>query len=61
LRREPVAPRNEVQSTARKFGVPVFDYAIAIDHIHFVTKVPSREAYNKFIRALCSLLAKKFG
>ena len=50
-----------LEATARKFGIPVYDYAVALDHIHFLTKVPSREAYNKFIRALCSLLARKFG
>ena len=50
-----------LKTTARKFGIPVYDYAIALDHIHFVTKVPSREAYVKFIRVLCGLLAMKLG
>jgi hypothetical protein len=50
-----------LEATARKFSMPVYDYAVALDHIRFVSKVPSRAAYSKFIRALCRLLAKKFG
>lgn len=46
---------------ARKFGVCIFDSAIALDHVHFVTKVPNRESYVKFIRAVTGALAVKLG
>ncbi|MFX7870623.1 transposase, partial [Acinetobacter baumannii] len=47
--------------SAQKFQVPVCDYAISHDHVHFITKVPSREAYVRFIRALTGRLALYFG
>jgi REP element-mobilizing transposase RayT len=46
---------------AHKFGIPIYSFAIGHDHIHFITKVPSREAYVKFIRALTGMLAKLLG
>ena len=46
---------------AHRFGIPVYSFAIGHDHVHFITKVPSREAYVKFIRALTGMLAKTLG
>jgi REP element-mobilizing transposase RayT len=46
---------------ANKFGIPIYSFAIGHDHIHFITKVPSREAYVKFIRATTGMLAKTLG
>jgi REP element-mobilizing transposase RayT len=42
---------------ANKFGLPIYSFAIGHDHIHFITKVPSRGAYVKFIRAVTGMLA----
>jgi REP element-mobilizing transposase RayT len=42
---------------ANKFGIPIYSFAVGHDHIHFVTKVPSREAYVKFIRAVTACFA----
>ena len=47
--------------TAHKFKIPIYSFAIGNDHIHFLTKIPSREAYVKFIRALTGKLAKLLG
>jgi REP element-mobilizing transposase RayT len=46
---------------ANKFDIPIYSFAVGHDHIHFVTKVPSREAYVKFIRAVTGMLAKLLG
>ena len=50
-----------LKQTANKFRVPLYDYAIAIDHIHIVTRIPGRAAYVKFIRAVTGWLARKLG
>jgi REP element-mobilizing transposase RayT len=46
---------------ANRFGIPIYSFAIGNDHIHFLTKIPSRDTYKKFIRALTGVLAKKLG
>ena len=50
-----------VSPMANKFGVKIYNLAIAFDHAHFLLKFPSRDAYRKFIRAITGLLAKKLG
>jgi REP element-mobilizing transposase RayT len=46
---------------ANRFGIPVYSFAIGHDHIHLITKVPSRAAYVKFIRTVTGVLAKILG
>jgi REP element-mobilizing transposase RayT len=48
-------------SYSQDFGVPIYSFAIGHDHIHFITKIPSREAYVKFIRAVTGVLGKTLG
>ncbi|MGZ3739910.1 MAG: transposase [Bdellovibrionota bacterium] len=51
----------ELQRQAEKFGIRVYDFAVAHDHFHFVARLPLRAHYVKFIRALCGVLARKLG
>jgi REP element-mobilizing transposase RayT len=46
---------------ANRFRVPIYSFAIGHDHIHFITKVPNRDAYVKFIRAVTGMIAKTLG
>jgi REP element-mobilizing transposase RayT len=48
-------------SYSQDFHVPIYSFAIGHDHVHFITKIPSREAYVKFIRAVTGVLAKTLG
>lgn len=51
----------EARRVVKKFGLRAYGLAVNHDHIHFVLKIPSRRAYNAFVRALCGILALKFG
>jgi REP element-mobilizing transposase RayT len=44
-----------------KFEIKVYDLAPNLDHLHMVIKVPSREEYTKFIRALTGVVARTLG
>jgi REP element-mobilizing transposase RayT len=46
---------------SHRFGIRIYDLAPGIDHLHLVMKAPSREAYNKFIRALTGVIARTLG
>jgi len=51
----------EARRLAGKFGLKIYDHAVASDHLHFVATIPGRKEYNAFIRSLCGLLARKLG
>lgn len=42
---------------AKKFGVTVYEIAVHADHIHLSFKTPSRLLYQRWIRAVTSVLA----
>lgn len=44
---------------AEKYGVVLYDAAVNRDHLHFILRIPSREAYNRFIRVFTGALARK--
>jgi REP element-mobilizing transposase RayT len=48
-------------SLSNRFGLRIYDLAPGHDHLHLVMKAPSREAYNKFIRALTGVIARTLG
>lgn len=44
---------------AKRFGVTVYEMAVQADHIHLCIKIPSRELYRRWIRAITSVLVSK--
>ncbi len=48
-----------IHSQARKFGIKIYELALNWSHIHFILKIESRKDYNKFIRSLTAVLAKR--
>lgn len=47
-----------LEKYAEKFGVKIYERAIASNHLHMILKFPSRKAYNSFVRAFSGVLAK---
>ena len=52
--------KNLIQDTASEFGIKIYDLALNWNHIHCLMKIPSRDSYVKFIRALTSRMKVKF-
>lgn len=48
-----------IRSTAKRFGIKVYDLALNWSHIHCVIRIQNREIYNSFIRALTGTIARK--
>ena len=48
-----------IRKYATKFGITVYEIAVHADHIHLSLKAPSRELYQRWIRALTSVLTLK--
>lgn len=48
-----------IHKYAEKFGVTVYELAVQADHIHMSIKIPSRELYRRWIRAITSVLVSK--
>jgi hypothetical protein len=46
---------------AHRNAIRIYDYAPNRDHVHVVLKIPSREAYVRFIRALTGALGRILG
>lgn len=55
-----VAIERQIQSLARKIGIKIYGLVVNFDHIHFVSRIHSRRIYNRFIRSLTGILARKF-
>jgi hypothetical protein len=51
----------ETKRLAAKFGIKIYDTALAKDHLHLVFTILSRKDYIAFIRAVTGLLARKLG
>lgn len=56
-----VIPLKLIRSTADRFQIKIYELALNWTHIHFLIKFKSRKDYVRFIRALTSLIAQKFG
>ena len=50
-----------VLTTAKRYGVRVYEYANAGNHLHILIKLPRRPAWARFIRALTGRLAQAVG
>jgi REP element-mobilizing transposase RayT len=48
-----------IRSTAKRFGVKVYDLALNWSHIHAVIRIRNRDSSNSFIRALTGTIARK--
>jgi REP element-mobilizing transposase RayT len=60
LRREnDVVIRDILREKAHKFGVVVADFANVGNHLHIKIKVQSRESFQKFLKAVTCLIARK--
>lgn len=44
---------------AQKFGLTIYALGVQADHIHLEIKVPSRELYVRWVRAITSVLVSK--
>ncbi len=48
-----------LRSQGKKFGLKIYDLALNWSHIYFILKIENRKNYNKFIRSLTAILAKR--
>ena len=48
-----------IQKYAKKFGITVYEIAVHADHIHLGFRIPSRDLYQRWIRAITSVLTLK--
>lgn len=48
-----------IRKYAKQFGVTIYEIAVQADHIHLSFKAPSRELYQRWIRAITSVLTLK--
>ena len=49
-----------VRAECQRFGIKLFNLAPNWNHIHLLIQIPSRAAYNKFIRSLSAQLVRLF-
>jgi REP element-mobilizing transposase RayT len=61
LREQGPLVTKETRKLAEKFGLRIYSFALASDHLHLVVKIPGRCEYLAFIRSLSGLLARKLG
>jgi REP element-mobilizing transposase RayT len=54
-----IAVRNILREKAKKFGVVIADFANVGNHLHIKIKVQSRESFQKFLKAVTCLIARK--
>ena len=60
LKREnDIAIRDILRMKAHKFGVSISDFANVGNHLHIRIKVQSRESFQKFLKAVTCLIARK--
>lgn len=53
--------REIIFKQAKSVGIKVYAWSVQKDHIHLSIKIPNREAYKKWIRAMTGLIARLFG
>jgi REP element-mobilizing transposase RayT len=53
--------QEKINKYGKKFFIKVHNLAICGDHVHFAIEIPHRDEYNKFIRALTGVIARKMG
>jgi REP element-mobilizing transposase RayT len=50
-----------INKYGKRFFIKIHNYAICRDHLHFAIEIPNPAEYNKFIRALTGVIARKMG
>lgn len=58
LRRRPIVEKT-IREMSDRFDVRIYELGVQADHVHVAIRVPSREIYNRWIRALTSLLCQR--
>jgi REP element-mobilizing transposase RayT len=53
--------QEKINKYGKKFFIKVHNLAICGDHVHFAIEIPHRDEYNKFIRTLTGVIARKMG
>jgi hypothetical protein len=48
-----------IREKARKFGIKIQDFANVGNHLHLKIKISSRENFQKFLKAITTLIARK--
>lgn len=48
-----------LQAKARKFGISIADFANVGSHLHLKIRISSRTAFQKFLKAISTLIARK--
>lgn len=51
--------RATVDNAARRFGVKVHGYSNVGNHLHLIAKAPTREAFQKFLKAVSGRIAAR--
>ena len=51
--------RKELLRLSVKFQLRVYDLAVNHDHLHFIARIPGRQAYTAFIRSFSGILARR--
>lgn len=49
----------KARSLAVKFGIRIYAVVVNADHVHFIIKISRRDFYNRWIRGLTGILARK--
>jgi REP element-mobilizing transposase RayT len=50
-----------INKYGKRFFIKVHNLAICRDHLHFAIEIPNPHEYNKFIRTLTGVIARKMG
>jgi hypothetical protein len=61
LRQELLGIEELMLRMGRRFGLHHIILVVAYDHIHTAIEIPSRKAYNAYIRAVTGLIARRLG
>jgi REP element-mobilizing transposase RayT len=51
--------RSVVDPAAKKWGIRIYRFAVASDHVHLLIRVPTRTAYKYFIQRISGAIALK--
>ncbi len=61
LFRNKAAISSVLRKQALLFGISLYSLSVQKDHIHISLKIPSRESYRSFVRAIAGIIARKLG
>jgi REP element-mobilizing transposase RayT len=61
LKRRECEVREIITKAAKRWGVRIYKWAIAGDHIHLLIRIPTRRAYRYFIQRISGAISLKIG